>query len=400
MRRRLASWRWQGLNKQGLRVSGIAFLPPPALRMQLWQQEIQLIRVRHQSQGSLSKTQRRRWQQQFTHDWLALLKAGIPQLDALHILQRQAAHAQQHQYLSQLISSLQAGHDLATSLQNCSAEFSQQYCRLVAVGEQSGQLPQVLQRLEAQFIATEAQRKKLRKAISYPLLVLAVSLLVFIAMLYLVVPQFASLYQQLQVAVPNSTQRLLDIASWLRQPHSALFFIPLLFGWPVWLILRRLSQQHTRVIRLLYQIPLLGKHLRQSRLLQDISTLCLAYRSSIPLTEACMLTAQSSNDACFAQLWRACARLLGQGSSLHEALQQDQLVDAAYIQNLALGEQSGRLQQQLDFVIQHLQQQLDDAHARLMAMLEPAFLLFTGAMTAALLMALYLPLFQLGQLVS
>lgn len=400
MAKRWQAWHWSGVNRQGLPLRGTAFIVPAALRMQLWQQGIRLRRARCVQQRALSAGALRTWRSEFSTQWLALLRAGLAQLEALNLLQQQATHAQVARIISQIIISLQAGHSLSVSLARCEAGFSSQYCQLIDVGERSGQLIVVLERLVMQFERSQAQSKALRKTLTYPLVVLCIAVLVVVAMLYWVVPQFASLYVQMQVTVPASTQILVSAGDWLRQPQHFLWFAPIALLVP---LLRRLPgwlQRYPGATRRLYRVPLLGKLVRESHLLQDLSTLNLAYSSSLPLTDACQLALQSSVSAHYRLLWQRCARLLTEGSTLAEVLQQDPYIELLCIQSVYLGEQSGRLSEQLTTYTQHLEQQLQGAQQQLLQALEPAFLLITGAITAALLMALYLPLFQLGQIVG
>lgn len=394
------AWRWQGVNRQGLTLRGIAFVAPAALRLQLWQQGVRLRRARRVRQSALSASARHDWQGDFSAQWLSLLEAGLAQLEALTLLQRQARHAQVADFIGQIMTNLQAGQSLAASLARCDAGFEPQYCRLIEVGEKSGRLVAVLRRLVDQFERRRAQRKALRRTLTYPLVVMCIAVLVVLAMLYWVVPQFATLYQQMQVEIPASTQMLVAAGDWLRQPLHWLWLIPLGLMPPLLRMLPRVLQRNARLTRRCYQLPLFGRLVHESHLLQDLSTLHLAYASSLPLTDACQLTRQSSVSAHFRQLWQRCGQLLTEGSTLAEVLQQDPYVAELCLQCIHLGEQSGRLNEQLTSYLAHLEDELQSQQQRLLQALEPAFLLVTGAITAALLIALYLPLFQLGQIVG
>lgn len=400
MAKRWHAWRWQGVNRQGLALRGTAFVAPTALRLQLWQQGVHLRRTRQIRQRALSAAARRDWQGEFSAQWLSLLEAGLAQLEALALLQQQARHAQIAGFIGQVITNLQAGQSLAASLTRCAAGFDAQYCRLIDVGEKSGRLVAVLRRLVDQFERRRAQRKALRRTLTYPVVVLCIAALVVLAMLYWVVPQFATLYKQMQVEVPVSTQALVAAGDWLRQPVHWLWLTPLGLIPPLLRMLPRLLQRSARLIRGCYQLPLFGRLVHKSHLLQDLSTLHLAYASSLPLTDACELARQSSVSAHYGQLWRRCGQLLTEGSTLAEVLQQDPYVEELCLQCIHLGEQSGRLTEQLAGYLAHLESELQAQQQRLLQALEPTFLLLTGAITAALLIALYLPLFQLGQIVG
>lgn len=400
MFKRFYAWRWWGRNRHGLKLRGMAFIPPQLLRLQLWQQGIQLVRTRKLTQKPLRGKSLQQWQLEFSQAWSSLLQAGIPQLDALKLMQQQAQHRQVAGWLEQIQQSLHAGAPLHQSLAQCDAGFSRQYCRLIEVGENSGQLHSVLQRLIVQREQQLAQRQAMRKAITYPIAVLVVALMVVVAMLLFVVPQFVSMYAQMGAAVPASTTFLIQVADALRSPLSGLLLIPLLLILGMAPLALRYALANRAFTPLVYRLPLVGRTLAAQHLLHDLATLHLAYASAMPLTLACELTARSSPSALFRHHWQTCARLLASGATLHELLQQNPYISRAAIQRVRLGEESGRLAEQLEQLIQHWQARLNNAQQRLLKMLEPMFLVITGGITAGILLALYIPLFQLGQLVG
>lgn len=399
--KRYDAWRWWGRNRHGLTLRGISFTPPQLLRLHLWQQQgVQLLRTRKVSQKALRGSALDAWQLAFTKAWSGLLQAGIAQLDALSLLQQQAQHRQVAGWLERVQHALHAGAPLHQSLAQCGARFSQQYCRLIEVGENSGQLPRVLQRLVAQREHQLAQRKAIRKAITYPLAVLVVAMLVIVAMLYFVVPQFVAMYEQMGATVPATTARLIQLADALRHPFSWLAFVPVVAGVCLLPLLMRRALASKSLTPLVYRLPVLGRYLAARHLLNDMATLQLAYASAMPLTMACDLTARSSSSALLRHHWQRCVRLLASGASLHELLQQNPYISADAIERVRLGEESGRLSEQLEQLLETWRTEQDDAQQRMMKLLEPLFLVITGGITAGILLALYIPLFQLGQLVG
>lgn len=400
MFKRYYAWRWWGRNRHGLKLRGIAFTPPQLLRLQLWRQGVQLIRTRKTAQKPLRGKALQQWQLDFSRAWSSLLQAGIPQLDALALLQQQAQHRQVASWLEQIQQGLHSGVPLHQTLAQCDAGFSRQYCRLIEVGESSGQLLQVLQRLVAQREQQFAQRQAMRKAISYPIVVLSVALLVIVAMLYFIVPQFVTMYEQMNVALPASTAFLIQLAATTRHPLTWVAVLPViaLISMSPWLL--RYALRHRALTPFVYRLPGIGRMLASGHLLHDVTTLQLAYASTMPLTLACELTARSSPSALLRHHWQTCARLLASGATLHELVQQNPYVSREAIQRIRLGEESGRLSEQLELLIQTWQHKQAEAQQRFVKLLEPIFLVITGGITAGILLALYVPLFQLGQLVG
>ena len=400
MFKRWPAWHWSGLNRHGLLLRGLAFVPPQVLRLQLWQQGVHLKSTRKITQKPLRGKRLAQWQLSFTRSWASLLSSGINQLDALQLLTAQAQHAEVAGWLNQMQVSLHSGVPLHQSLATSGAGFSEQYCRLVEVGEHSGQLAVVLQRLSAQAESRLAQAQAIRKALTYPLIVLAVALSVVVAMLYFIVPQFVDMYAQMDAEIPASTAYLMRVSEALQRPQSWLMLAAPLLLLPLFGYLARAQGRNLIINRALYRLPWLGSQLSKQHLLHDVATLHLAYSSAMPLTDASQLAARSSLSASFRVFWQNCARLLAGGSSLHEILQQNPHFDGEALQRVRLGEQSGRLSEQLEYLTKSWQATLEERQQVFIKALEPAFLVITGSLTAGILLALYIPLFQLGQLVS
>lgn len=394
------AWRWRGRSGHGLERRGIAFVPPQRLRLQLWQEGIQLRSTRLIHQRPLHGRRLLAWHLHFTQAWASLLASGVSQLDAIQLLATQAQHAQAHQWLQRLLAALHSGSSLAQGLTQSAAKFPATYCQLIHVGEQSGQLPAVLQRLSEQMVRAETQRKAVRKALTYPFIVLAVSICIALGMLYLIVPQFAALYEQMNVAVPASTQALLNVADYLGNPVNWLYALPLLFLPAVLRWLARRIAASPAILLKLYRVPRLGDYLAHLHLAVDLRTLHLAYASQLPITEACLLTARASSSAYLQRFWRQTAQQLNGGSSLYETAQQNPVLSDTHLKMIELGELSGRLTEQLDHIVRQLDERVEQSQQRILKALEPLFLALTGAMTGAILLALYVPLFQLGQLVG
>lgn len=400
MFKRFPAWRWRGRSRQGLALRGLAFSPPPALRLKLWEQGVHLISARKILHRPLKGKELLNWQLQFTRNWAAILHSGISQLDALELLLEQAQHPQVEVWLKKIQQGLHNGLPIHQSFRQSGAGFSEQYCRLVEVGEQSGQLPQILKRLIQQNEQRTERARAFRKALTYPFVVLLVATSIVLAMLYFVVPQFAQLYTQMDIEIPSSTAKLLSVADALKRPSTWLWLTPVLCVAPFLRLFIVTASRNLRINTLLYRLPFIGNFLGRQHLLQDISTLNLAYSSNLPLTDACQLTARSSVSALLKTHWQQSARMLAQGSSLYEILQQNPLFTNSCLQRVRLGEQSGQLSNQLDHLTITWSQQLDDINTRILKSLEPIFLIITGAVTAVILLALYIPLFQLGQLVG
>lgn len=396
-----ACWHWQGVNQNLSKMNGFSHLPPAILKHQLWHQSgIQVHHIKRCLKRKMTPKQWQQWLYHFTQDWLTLLRSGVSQLDCFETLSTQARHRQTYYVVQEVIRCLHQGHSLHHSLNHSKGRFPPHYCRLVEAGEYSGQLIRVLEQLTLQLKAQLERQKKIRKALTYPGIVLITASIVVVLMLYLIVPQFAVLYEQMNTPLPDSTRHLLALADTLLSPLNWLWLL-LLF--PVIAFFRRLLfwvRKYKKVAQAVYLIPLLGRIFRIAHLEQDLRLFCLATGSQLPINDACRLSAMSSSSALLQGQWQVAEQQVKSGSALTQAFQKADLFDYEDILRIEIGEKSGQLNSQLTVINERLVDALNRFEHRMLASVEPVLLMLTGAVCASILLALYTPLFQIGQLVG
>ncbi|TRW50395.1 hypothetical protein FM042_06085 [Aliidiomarina halalkaliphila] len=340
----------------------------------------------------------RQWQLQFLYQWYELLTSGFDQQSAWQYLHRNSAHRESAAATHSILRQLQHGESLASALAQHPI-FPPHLGMWVGVGEHTGRLPQVLYTLHHTLQSQLVRSQRLRAALRYPLLVLAVAVLMIITMVAFLLPRFAEIYTQLNVTLPQLTHALLQ----LNNPSlliiiavvlMVLFGFTLVLGrrWHGWLYQARSC---TRI----YRLPLLGSYLRRFQLLQDLRMLTLALDSHIPLHESMQYMARFSDSGYWRERWQRCGKMLETGVSF--------LICSSRIgipnplcQAIAIGEASGRLTTQLGFAITQLERQQDEQQQRFLGLLPTLVLIVVSIITLLLLLALYLPLFQLGQIVG
>ncbi|WP_046784638.1 type II secretion system F family protein [Pseudomonas putida] len=393
---------WQGIDANGAEVRGqMAGRSPAYVRAGLQRQGIRVASLRPAG-GLVWRWPARRVKSDpagFSRQLATLLRAGVPLLQAFQVMGRSGCSAGQAALLERLKQDVAAGLGLADALQRHPQWFDGLYCNLVRVGEQSGTLDRQLEQLAGMLEQRQALLKRVRKAMLYPLLLLLTGLGVSAVLLLEVIPRFESLFAGFDAALPAFTQWVIDLSTGLGR-HGPLLLITLLV---VALGMRQLYRQHAparlwiscQVLRL----PVFGRLLGQAALARFARSLATAYAAGVPLLDGLGTVAR----ACGGELHeRAILRLrqgMANGQGLHQAMAAEPLFPPLLVQLTAIGESSGTLDQMLEKAASLYEEQVSQALDQLTSLLEPAIVLVLGLLVGGLVVAMYLPIFQLGSLI-
>lgn len=271
------------------------------------------------------------------------------------------------------------------------------YIQLVAAGEDSGTLPLQMERLADQLARQLALRRQLVSALAYPVVVLNVSLLVVVALLWWVVPNMAQLFQDMGAELPAATQAVLSASDWLQNTGPWVGAGLLLVGLFTAIIYRRSSKVRLQLDRALLQLPVWGRLRRLHQQSQWTYSLSTLLQAGIPLVDALKSCALSSTPA-LAHETEAARQQVIQGHSFSQALEASTGFDGLLVEMARVGEESGLLGPLLFKAAQSQEADLSAWVSRLTALVEPAMVLVLGAVIGGVVLAMYLPMFQMGQL--
>lgn len=336
-------------------------------------------------------------QQRWMTELSVLLSAGIDMQRALALLTAQQ-RSKQRPYWQAIQQRIEHGQSLSASLL-ASPGFARTDVLLIAVAERGGQLPAQLKRL------AELQHKRLRmlqqvrRALRYPAFVLLGSVLVSGFLLMQVVPSFALLYQGFGAELPGLTQHILDLSELLvRHGWLVLLVFAALFtaGVIAW---KASADWRSRVHRLLWRLPLLGPLTQARWLAQWHRTLAECLQAGLPFLEALQQSALPVEESPLAPCQPRLYKAVSQGQRLSSALQAEANYPLRSVQMIATGEESGMLAPLLETLARQYESDLDDCCEQLLKLLEPVLMTILGVLIGVIVMALYLPLFQLGQVI-
>lgn len=391
------TFRWSGRDLQGRPQSGtLQALHADLARAQLRRQGIQKAQVQRlwwsSPDGIKSKDLAT-----MTRQWAAMLKAGVPLVQALTMLCRSMTHKNLVLVMQSVLNDVASGIALHDALARHPRHFSGLFVHMVQAGESAGILDDIMERLSLTLEKNEALRSKIRSALMYPTAVLMVAMGILGLILVWVVPVFEEVFQSLGAELPWSTRMVVGLSDSLVQAWPLVLFMLTL---PIW------AAQHsgpaakrvrTWAEQWFLTWPILGPLLTTSIVARWSQTLSALLFAGVPLTEALGSTAQACDHPVFERATFQLQRRVVQGSSLSEAMAQTALFPAMIVQLCATGEETGALDSLLGKAGGLMVTELDDQVTGLTSLLEPMIIVVLGGLIGAILVAMYLPIFNLGQ---
>ncbi len=333
-----------------------------------------------------------------TRQLATLIASGLPVVEALQATARQARKPRVTGVLLQVRSRVVEGHALASALGEFPRSFNDMYTATVRAGERSGYLAPVLLRLADHSESSQFTQQKLRMAMIYPMVLVAVAVSVIIALMAFVMPKLVGIFQRSDRILPDLTRALIAVSDFL--VNYGFYALPALIGViaAARFTLRR-PRYRLRWHRLLLRIPLVSRWqiaLDSSRL---SATLSILVASGVPLLEALQIAAGVPSNLA---LRRVCAQLgeaVAQGSSLHRAMEEAAIFPPMLVQMVASGESGGKLDEMLERATENQERELELSLNTTMSLLEPCMVMLMGSAVLLIVLAVLLPIFDLNTLV-
>lgn len=399
---RHATFLWEGTDRKGSRVGGeLSGAGPAQVRAQLRQQGITPGRVRRKGRplrGS-RQTVKPLDVALFTRQLATMLKAGVPLLQSFEIIADGTEKPAMRELIHAVRQGVAAGESLAGSLRRRPQHFDALYCNLVASGEQSGTLETLLERIATYKEKTEALKARVRKAMIYPIAVILVALIVSAILLIKVVPQFQSVFASFGAELPAFTLMVIGLSETLQAWWLIILLAMLAAGWGWRQAWRRSVAFREGNERLLLRLPLVGSIACKSALARYARTLSTTFAAGVPLVEALDSVAGAVGNVVFRQAVQRIRQDVSSGMQLHFSMRAANVFPAMAVQMTAIGEESGALDGMLDKVAEYYEAEVDNMVDNLTTLMEPMIMAVLGVLVGGLIIAMYLPIFQLGAVV-
>lgn len=392
---------WEGTDRTGKKVKGkLVAANEAALRQELRRQGVVPTRVRKQSQ--LFKPKGRVTPADiaiFSRQLATMLTAGIPLVQAFEIIGAGHDNPAMQKLILSIKSDIEAGTSLGQALGKHPLHFDELYVNLVEAGEQAGALETLLDKIATYKEKTEAIKKKIKKALFYPAAVVVVAIVVTAVLLIYVIPQFESLFQGFGADLPAFTRMVIDLSNFVQTKGWLILIIAVgsVFGF-LHAKKRYRSVQHF-VDRAILKIPVLGPILQKSAIARYARTLATTFSAGVPLVEALTSVAGATGNIIYEQGVLKMRDEVATGQRLQRAMENTDLFPNMVNQMIAVGEESGSLDEMAAKVADFYEEEVDNAVDSMSSLLEPLIMAILGILVGGLVVAMYLPIFKMGTVV-
>jgi len=330
----------------------------------------------------------------FTRQFSVMIDAGLPLVQCLEILGTQQDNRVFQKILFEVRQDIESGATLADSLRKHPKAFDDLYCNMVAAGETGGILDTILQRLSQYIEKIVKLRAAVRSAMVYPVAVILIAIGVVWIILWKVIPTFATLFAGLGAQLPLPTRITIALSKFIGAWWWAIF---LTIGLTAFAIYRfHKTYKGRRVIDgLLLKLPVLGDVLKKIAVARFCRTLGTLVSSGVPILEALEITAKTAGNAVVEDAIMETRKSIEQGKTIAEPLKATSVFPSMVVQMVAVGEQTGALETMLNKIADFYEDEVDEATANLLALLEPIMICFLGVVIGGIVISMYMPMFDL-----
>ena len=325
-----------------------------------------------------------------------MMKAGVPLVQSFDIVADGQDNAAFRELIVNIKNDVASGNSLASALAKHPRHFDELFCNLVHAGEQAGKLDSMLDRVATYKEKTEALKAKIRKAMTYPIAVVTVAIVVTIVLLVFVVPQFAETFSSFGADLPAFTLMVLNLSNFTQDYWWVILGGIVAAGFAFREARFRSQKFADYIDALTLRIPIVGPIIREAVVARFARTLCTTFAAGVPLVEALDSVAGAAGNAVYARAIRRIRDDVTVGTPLNFAIRTTGIFPMMLLHMVAIGEESGALDSMLDKVALHFEAEVDNKVDGLTSLLEPLIMSVLGVLVGGLMVAMYLPIFMLG----
>jgi type IV pilus assembly protein PilC len=396
---KLNNYAWTGKDKAGKVVRGeLRAGGENIVRGQLRRQGITVTNVKKVSQRGGKKITDKDITI-FTRQLAVMMKAGVPLLQAFDIVGRGHANPSVGKLLLDIKTDVETGSSLSQAFRKYPAYFDQLFCNLVGAGEQAGILDSLLDRLATYKEKIIAIKGKIKSALFYPIAVIVVAIVVTAVIMIFVIPVFKDLFKNFGADLPGPTLVVMAISDFFVANWWWLFAA---IGGGIWgfFFAWKRSKAMQRVMdRLFLRLPVFGEVIRKAAIARWARTLSTMFAAGVPLVESLDSVAGAAGNYVYYEATKKVQNEVSTGTALTTAMTNTGVFPSMVLQMTAIGEESGSLDQMLGKVADFFEQEVDEAVESLSSLMEPMIMVVLGGLIGSIVVAMYLPIFKMGQAV-
>ena len=401
---KLSNFKWEGADKKGQRIKGeMSGETQAKIKAQLRKQGISPLKINKIAQplfgGSKGKPIEPADVAMFSRQIATMMKAGVPLVQSIDIIATGNEKKSVQDLLLSVKADIESGQTMASALRKHPKYFDDLFCDLVDAGEQSGSLEGMLDRIATYKEKTEALKSKIKKALNYPIAVVVIAVIVTSILLIKVVPQFRDIFSEFGAELPAFTLFVIGISDFMIAYWWIFLFGLIGVGTTYKTMYGKSKAIRDRQDKTLLKAPVIGEILHKAAIARFTRTLSTTFAAGVPLVEALGSAAGASGNALYRDAIITVKNDVTTGMQMNMAMQSTGVFPNMVVQMVAIGEESGSIESMLSKVADIYEQQVDDAVDGLSSLIEPLIMSILGVLVGGLIIAMYLPIFQLGSVV-
>jgi type IV pilus assembly protein PilC len=328
-----------------------------------------------------------------------MLGAGVTIIQSLEMIGQGHANEAMRKMIGEITYDVKGGNPLSSALRKYPLQFDDLYCDLVETGEQSGSLETIYDRIALYKEKNEALKSKIKKAMFYPIAVLVVALIVTLILLIFVVPQFEEIFSGFGAQLPAFTLMVLALSNFIQDYGIFIGAGIAAGGWLFVRAHRKSPKLRDYVDAKIIQIPIIGEILKKAAIARFTRTLSTTFAAGVPLISALESAAGASGNAVFREAILFIRREVSGGTQMNTAMRATNIFPDMVTQMIAIGEESGSIEDMLSKIAYIYEAEVDDMVDGLTSLLEPMIMSVLGVVIGGLIIAMYLPIFEMGAIV-
>jgi len=392
---------WEGTDTKGNRSKGeITARNDAMVKAELRRQGIRPIKVKKKPKPLLGSFGQKPITPKdiaiFSRQLATMMAAGIPMVQAFEIIGKGHEKPAMQEMLLAIKSDVEGGSTLTEGLSKFPYHFDELFCNLVEAGEHAGILEELLGKIAEYKEKTESLKAKIKKALTYPVAVLVVALVVTAILLIFVVPQFESLFTGFGADLPVFTQLVVELSRFMQEWWWAIFGALGLAVYGLMELKKRSLKFNHGIDKVVLKMPIVGEIMNKAAIARYARTLSTMSAAGVPLVEALESVAGATGNIVYSHAVMQIREQVATGIQLQQAMKNAELFPHMVVQMVAIGEEAGSVETMLGKVADFYEEEVDNAVDSLASLIEPMIMAVLGVLVGSLIIAMYLPIFKLG----
>jgi type IV pilus assembly protein PilC len=398
-----SAYMWEGTNKQGKRVKGELSGPNMALvKADLRRQGITPLKVKKKAKSLFGGRKKKITSKDiavFSRQLATMMAAGVPLVQAFEIVGRGHENPSMQELILAIKADVESGTALAEALAKYPLQFDDLFCNLVNAGEQAGILESLLDKIATYKEKIEAIKGKIKKALMYPTAIVIVAFIITAILMIFVIPQFEAMFQGFGADLPALTQMVIVISQIFQHWWWAIFGSLIGVGFGLAQLKKRSRKFNQNLDKLLLKLPILGDIVTKATIARFARTLSTMFAAGMPLVEAMETVAEASGNSVYAEAILGMRDEVATGTQINVCMKATGLFPNMVVQMVSIGEETGAIDTMLAKVADFFEEEVDNMVDGLSSLLEPMIMVVLGVIIGGLVVAMYLPIFKMGEVV-